>query len=107
VGAVQLRSAEGAVGRQRGLRPRQRDLVVVVLLHRRQTGTGLAAAHLVRIRFSALLCGDCHNLAGAVLVGRVIEKSANVVYEERVQQLRNLLLVGEIEGAVKRNPAKC
>jgi hypothetical protein len=78
--------------------------MVVMLLERRQAGAGLAIAHLIRILLAALLCGDGHDLAGAVLVGWVIEKSANVVDKQRIKQLGDFLLVSEIERSVKRNP---
>ena len=80
----------------------------MVLLQGRKAGaTRLAATHLGLVLFPALLSGDGHDLAGAVRIGRVVEKRANVVHEEGIQELRDLLLVGKVEGSLKRNPAAC
>jgi len=58
---------------------------MVVLLQRRQAGSRLAVPHLVGILLAALLCGDSHHLARAVLICRVVEQSADVVDKKRVE----------------------
>ena len=42
----------------------------------------------------------------ASLVGRMVEQSSNVVNEKRVEELCDLLLVREVQRAVKRNPVR-
>lgn len=50
----------------------------------------------------------CHGgIANALarLVGRVVEQGTNVVNKQRVQELGDFLLIGEVQRAVERNPA--
>lgn len=44
------------------------------------------------------------NARTCLLVGRVVQQSSDVVHEERVEGLGDLLLVGKIQRAVKRDP---
>jgi len=78
--------------------------MVVMLLEGRQPRARLAIPHLIRILLAALLSGNGHDLAGAVLVCRVVKKSADVVDKQRIKKLCDFFLVGEVERPVKRDP---
>lgn len=54
-------------------------------------------------RLAAML-GHSHDLAGPGLVRWVIEKSANVVDEKRIEKLRDLFLVRKVQSSFKRDP---
>lgn len=49
--------------------------------------------------------GGSHGLAGAVLVGRVVEQRADIMNEEGVKELGDFLLVGKLQGPFVWNPA--
>lgn len=53
-----------------------------MLLNGGQAGTGLRAPHLVLLLLPAFRGG--HDLIGAVLVGGMVEKGANVVDKKRI-----------------------
>lgn len=45
-----------------------------------------------------------HDRVGSVLVGGVVQQSANIVHEERIQKIRDLLLVRELQSALEWDP---
>lgn len=63
----------------------------------------LGVAHLCLLLLLAAL-RSLHDLRCPVLVGWVVKKRTNVVHKQGVQQLSDLLLVGEIQSPLKRNP---
>lgn len=100
-----VRAVEGgpAMGRERRLR-KAHGVMVGLLLKGGKWCRRLRVAHLRLLLLLAALC-SLHDLCGTVLVGWVIEKRADVVHKQGVQQLGDLLLVGEIQSSLKRNPA--
>lgn len=84
---------------------RQGQGVVMVLLNGCQPRAGLRASHLALLLFPAL--GRCHNLARAILVGRMVEESADVVNEKGIQHFGNFFLVGKIQSPLEGNPTAC
>jgi hypothetical protein len=50
------------------------------------------------------LLGILNNHIGAVLIRGMIQKSSNVMDEERIQLISDLLLIGKIESTFKRDP---
>lgn len=89
--------------RQRRLRTGQRHRVMVVLLQRRQRSRWLHVSHL-RLLFLLTTLRSLHDLRRSVLVGWVVEKRADVVHKQRIKQLGDFLLVGKVQGPLKRNP---
>lgn len=84
-------------------RPREAHVVVVVL--QRRQGLRLRIPHLrLLLLLLAALC-SLHDLRGAILVCWVVKQGTNIVHEKRVKKFSNLLLVGKIQGSLKRNPA--
>jgi hypothetical protein len=65
----------------------------------------LRIAHLVLLLLLAAF-GRLHHLRCAALVRGVVQKSADIMDEERVQQLRDLLFVCEVECPFKGNPER-
>lgn len=49
--------------------------------------------------------GGSHGLAGAALVGWVVEQRADIMNEQGVKELGNFLLVGKLQGPFVWNPA--
>lgn len=45
-----------------------------------------------------------NNRVGTVLVSRVVQQSANIVHEERIQQIGDLLLVSKLQSALEWDP---
>lgn len=43
-------------------------------------------------------------MVGAPLVGRVAQELVDIMHEERIQKLSDLLLVGEVQSALVRDP---
>lgn len=77
--------------------------MVSLLLQGREWCRRLCVAHLRLLLLLAALC-SLHNLCGSVLVGWVVEKRTDVVHKQGVQQLGDLLFVGEIQSSLKRDP---
>lgn len=76
----------------------------MVLLNRGKTrGSGLRAAKLGLLLLATL--GGSHNLACTSLIRGVVQKRTDVVNKQRIQELRDLFLVGEIKRTLERNPA--
>lgn len=102
--AIKRGTSHLSVGRQRLLGPGQAHVVMMLLNGGQPRGTGLrSSAHLVLFLLAAF--SSSHDLVGAGLVRGVVQQSTNVVNEQRVQELCDLLLVGEVECPLKRNPA--
>lgn len=78
--------------------------MMVVLLDRWEPRGGLTIAHLALVLLPSRLCSYLHHLAGAVLVGGVVEKRTNVVDKEGIKKFRNLLLVCEVQCTLKWDP---
>ena len=98
---LQRRPGHG-LRRQGRLRPRQGHPVVLLLDGRQAWRGWLSASKLRLLLFAAL--GRCHDLACPGLIRGVVEERADIVNKERIEQLSNLLLVGKIKGALKRDP---
>lgn len=61
------------------------------------------AAKLAMAVFPTLFSSG-HDLAGPALVGGVVQEGTNVVYEQRIKELSDLFLVGEIQGSLEGDP---
>lgn len=57
--------------------------------------------------FQASLLRFLNNHVGMGLVGGVIQETTDIVYKQRVEKIRNLFFVGEIQSPLKRNPGSC
>lgn len=97
---VERRPRHVGLRRKRRLRAGKGHGVVMVLLDRREARRG--GANLALLLFPAL--GSSHDLRCSALVRRVIEERADVVNEERVQHLRDLLLVGKVQSTLVGDP---
>lgn len=75
--------------------------MVVVLLQRWQCWW-LSVPHLGLFLLAALSC--LHDLCGPVLIRGVVKKCADIVHKQRIEQLGDFLLVGEIQSPLKRDP---
>lgn len=62
------------------------------------------AALLLLLRFKLAAFSGGHHCIGSIRVGGVIEQRADVVDEQRVQELRYLFLVRKVQRPLKRNP---
>lgn len=54
--------------------------------------------------FQASIGRLLHDHVRSGLVSRVVEKATNVVHKERVEEISDLLLVGEFHGALEWDP---
>lgn len=101
VGSLKARAADGAVRRQ------CRHSMMRLLLHRGKTSARMVANRLGLLWFPVTVqSSGGHSLIRASLVGRVVQHGANVVNEQRIQQLRDFLLVGKLESTFVGDPDK-
>lgn len=61
-------------------------------------------AALLLLRFELAAFRGRHHGIGSIRVGGMIEESADVVDEQRIQELRYFFLVGKVQGPLERNP---
>lgn len=98
MGSFERGPAHAGMGRERlGSGKAHRVVVMVVLLLQgREAGSrlGLTITHLTAFQFPAFR--SSHDLTGAILVGGVVKERSNVVHKQRIERLRDLLLVGKI-----------
>lgn len=54
--------------------------------------------------FQSSLLRLLNDHVGPGLVGRVVQQTTNVMHKQRIQQIRDLFLVGKFQGALKGDP---
>lgn len=76
-----------------------------VVVSQRWRLRALRRPHVLGLIWTACSHGSVSNALPS-LIGRVVQESADIVHEKRVEHLSNLLLVREVQRAIKRNPVQ-
>jgi hypothetical protein len=78
--------------------------MMMMLLDRWESRGGLTVAHLALILLASRLCSYLHHLAGAILIGGVVEKCTNIMDKQGIKKFCNLFLVCEVQCTLEWDP---